>query len=413
LSFLPFLTRDGWLILASRGARGVAYGFVSVLLAAYFQLLGADEAMTGVLLGVALLSGAALNITLSKYADRFGRRRFLAVAGLLMFASGLVLAFTRSIEGALAAALLGALTPTAMEVGPFLSLEQAILPQASSAEGRTDAYAWYNLVGSLAAAVGALLTGLAGVFAALQGGDLVAGIHSMFLWYALTGLLSVALALALSPAVEPAPTTAPVERKALSPEGRRAVSRMAALFALDSFAGGMIIRTFTAYWFTVRFGTPIEALGIVFFAANSLSALSYLVAARLTRRLGLVRTMVFTHVPSNILLVAMAAAPSFEAGAALFLARMSIAQMDVAPRQEFVVTVVAPSERTAAAGLTNTARNIAQAGGPFVIGPVVAVLTIGGPFAAAGVMKLVYDLALLRTFGPGRRTERPASEAGK
>ncbi len=384
-----------------------------MLLAAYFQLVGADEAMTGVLLGVALLSGAALNITISRYADRFGRRRFLALAGLLMFASGLVLALTRSLEGALAAALLGALTPTAMEVGPFLSLEQAILPQASSAEGRTDAYAWYNLVGSFAAAVGALLTGLAATFAVLLGGDLIAGIHAMFLWYAFTGLLSVALAAALSPAVEAPASPAPLERQTLSPEGRRAVSRMVALFALDSFAGGMIIRTFTAYWFTVRFGTSLETLGLVFFGANTLSAISYLFAARLARRLGLVRTMVFTHIPSNVLLVAMAAAPSFEVGAALFLGRMAIAQMDVAPRQEFVVTVVGPAERTAAAGLTNTARNIAQAGGPFVIGPVVALATIGGPFAAAGILKLAYDVALLRTFGPRRREEPAAEGAGK
>lgn len=379
-------------------------------MAAYFQLVGADGALTGVLLGVALLSGAALNVTLSKYADRFGRRRFLALAGLLMFASGLVLVLTRSIEGALAAALLGALTPTAMEVGPFLSLEQAILPQASSEQGRTDAYAWYNLVGSFAAAVGALLTGLAAYFAALQGGDLIAGIHAMFLWYSLTGLLAVALALALSPAVEVPASGASPNKQTLSPESRRAVSRMVALFAVDSFAGGMIIRTFTAYWFTVRFGTSLETLGLVFFGANSLSALSYLAAARLTRRLGLVRTMVFTHIPSNIMLMAMAFAPGFEAAVALFLGRMAIAQMDVAPRQEFVVTVVAPAERTAAAGLTNTARNIAQAGGPFVLGPVVAIATIGGPFAAAGLMKLVYDVAFLRTFGSAERSKSHALE---
>ncbi len=349
-------------------------------------------------------------MALSKYADRFGRRRFLALAGLLMFASGLVLAFTRSLEGAFAAALLGALTPTAMEVGPFLSLEQAILPQASSADGRTDAYAWYNLVGSFAAAVGALLTGLAALFATLLGGDLVAGIHAMFLWYALTGLLAVALALALSPAVEVQASPGPSEAPTLSPESRRQVSRLAALFALDSFAGGMIIRTFTAYWFTVRFGTSLETLGLVFFGANTLSALSYLAAARLTRRLGLVRTMVFTHIPSNVLLVAMAFAPGLEVATALFLGRMAIAQMDVAPRQEFVVTVVSKAERTAAAGLTNSARNLAQAGGPFVIGPVVALATIGGPFAAAGLMKLVYDVGLLLTFGPARRAKHGASD---
>jgi MFS family permease len=381
---------------------------MSVLLATYLTELGADEVVAGIVLGVALLSGAVLNIAASRLADRHGRRRFLAISGLLMFASGLTLALTGSLEGAVVAALLGALTPTAMEVGPFLSLEQAILPQVSTAQGRTDAYAWYNLVGSFAAAVGALLSGLAGTFAVITGSDLIGGMHVMFLAYALAGLFSTALAFALSPAVELADAAEgpPVQ---LSPDSRRAVNRLVALFALDSFAGGMIIRTFTALWFTVRFSPDIGTLGLVFFGANTLSAVSYLVAANLTRRVGMVKTMVYTHLPSNALLIAMAFAPTFELGVVLFLARMSLAQMDVAPRQQFVVSVVARHERTAAAGITNTARNIAQAGGPFVIGPVVAALAIGGPFILAGVLKIGYDFALLRTFG----RVRTGVEAGR
>ncbi len=401
-SVLDFLTRDGWLLLAARAARGVSYGFVSVLLATYLQLLGANEVLSGVVLGVAMLSGAGLNIAASRWADRFGRRRFLAISGLLMFASGLILATTGSLEGAVLAALFGALTPTAMEIGPFLSVEQAMIPQASSVKGRPDAYAWYNLVGSLAAAVGALFTGLAGVFALARGTDLVGGIHVMFLWYALTGLVSVALSLALSAAVELPKAERSRGAEPLSPEGRTAIRRLVGLFSLDSFAGGMIIRTFTALWFTVRFAPSVEVLGLVFFGANALSALSYLVAARLVRTLGLVRTMVYTHIPSNILLIAMPFAPTFELGAVLFLARMSISQMDIAPRQQFVVAVVAPRERTAAAGITNTARNLSQAAGPFVIGPVVAVAAIGGPFVVSGLLKLVYDVSLLRAFGSAR-----------
>jgi MFS family permease len=399
---LDFLTRDGWILLAARTLRGVAYGFVSVLLATYLALLNADEATSGVVLGVAMLSGAALNIVAARYADRLGRRRFLALSGAIMFASGLVLAVTSSIEGALAAALVGGLIPTAMETGPFLSVEQAILPQASAPDRRPDAFAWYNLVGSMAAAFGALLTGLAGYFTMALGGDPLAGYHVMFLWYAVTGLASLALALTLSREVELNDPDGAGGPRPLSPEGRKAVRMLTALFSVDSFAGGMVIRTFTALWFAVRFAPSIEVLGLVFFGANALSALSYLFAARLVRRLGLVKTMVYTHIPSNVLLAAMAFAPTFEVGVALFLARMSIAQMDVAPRQQFVVSVVRPHERTASAGITNTARNISQAGGPFAIGPVVALSSIGGPFVIAGVMKVAYDLALLRAFGRSR-----------
>jgi len=396
---LDFLTRDGKVLLVARSVRGVTYGFVSVLLATYLGLLGADETLSGVVLGIALLSGAVLNVAASRFADRVGRRRFLALAGLLMAASGAVLALTSTLPGAVAAALLGALTPTAMEVGPFLSVEQAMLPQAGDPARGPDAYAWYNLSGALAAAFGALLTGLASFFALSAGGDLVAGIHVMFWGYAAAGAASAVLALMLSDAVELDPASRAEGKVPLSPEGRRVVGRLTALFALDSFAGGMIIRTFTALWFTVRFAPSVEVLGLVFFAANTLSALSYLIAARLVPKLGLVRTMVYTHVPSNILLALMAFAPTFEVGVGLFLARMSVGSMDVAPRQQLVVSAVAPRERTAAAGITNTARNIAQSGGPFVIGPIVAVAAIGGPFLVAGVLKLAYDASLLRAFG--------------
>jgi MFS family permease len=395
---LDFFTQDGKLILASRALRGVTYGFVSVLLATYLQVLEADEVTIGVVLGIALASGAGLNILASRHADRWGRRRFLALSGVLMFGSGLVLATTGSVAGAVLAALMGALTPTAMEVGPFLSVEQAILPQVSTSEGRSQAYAWYNLAGSFAAALGALLTGLATVLTTLVGNDPLAGYHLMFLGYGAAGLAAAAVALMLSPAVEPqAESGGPVAP--LSPEGRKVVTRLALLFGVDSFAGGMIIRTFTAIWFTVTFSPSLEMLGLVFFAANTLQGVSFLVAARVAAQLGLVRTMVYTHIPSNLLLVALPFSPTFAVAVAVFLARMGLGSMDVAPRQEFVVTVVAPQERLAAASLTNTSRNVTQAGGPFALGPLVALAGLGAPFAIAGVIKIVYDVALLRTFG--------------
>jgi len=393
------LTRDGQLILLSRSARGLTYGFVSVLLATYLEALGANEATIGVVLGLALLSGAGLNILAGRFADRLGRRRFLGLSGVLMFLSGIILAVTGSVEGAVLAAMMGALTPTAMEVGPFLSVEQAILPQVSPSDSRTRAYAWYNMLGSFAAAVGALLSGLASALTVALGGDPLAGIHAMFLWYALTGLGAAAISLGLSPAVEAPLAARGPERAALSPPARTAVNKLVLLFGIDSFAGGMIIRTFTAFWFTVRFQPTLETLGVVFFFANTLSALSYLGAARLAERLGLIRTMVYTHLPSNILLVVLPFSPTFEIAVAVFLGRLAIAQMDVAPRQEFVVSVVSAPERTAAASITNTSRNVTQAAGPFALGPVALLFGVGGPFVISGILKLAYDLLLLRTFG--------------
>jgi predicted MFS family arabinose efflux permease len=296
-----------------------------------------------------------------------------------------------------------------MEVGPFLTVEQALMPQVAQPARRPDMFAWYNLLGAFAAAFGALASGAAPALGAAAGGGAMAGYHLMFLAYGLVGLAAALVALSLSPAVEAQRAhegQAPSGR--LSPEGRRTVRALSLLFAVDSFAGGMVIRTFTAFWFAVAFAPSVELLALVFFAANMLSGASFLVAARLTRRLGLVRTMVYTHLPSNLLLIAFPFSPNLEVAVALFLARMSMAQMDVAPRQLFVVTVVGPSERTAAAAITNTVRNVAQAGGPFALGAIAAATFLGAPFAVAGALKVAYDLALLRWFGSVPEPERGA-----
>jgi len=396
---LDYVLRDGRVLLVARATRGVAYGFVAVILASYLQALGADAATIGAVLGLALGSGAALSLVAGRFADRFGRRRFLALMGVSMFAAGLILAFTDSVAGAAAACAFGALSPTAMEVGPFLSVEQAVLPQVTRAARRADMFAWYNLVGNFAAAFGALLSGAAPAIGAAVGGDTVAGFHAMFLAYGVIGLAASAMALSLTRGVEAPASGAGPTRGRLGPEGRRTVRSLAALFAVDSFAGGMVIRTFVAFWLAVVFAPSVEVLGLVFFGANMLSGISFLVAARIARRLGLIRTMVYTHIPSNLLLMAFPFSPSFEVAAALYLARLSMAQMDVAPRQLFVVTVVRPDERTAAAAVTNTARSVAQAGGPFALGAIASATFLGAPFAVAGALKIAYDLVLLQRFG--------------
>jgi MFS family permease len=394
--------------MLSRSRRGVTYGFVSVILAAYLEALGADGPTIGAVLGLSLASGAGLNILASRYADRIGRRRFLALSGLLILASGLTLTFTRSIEGAVLACSLGSLTPTAMEVGPFLSVEQAMLPQTTRDSHKANTYAWYNLLGSFAAAVGALITGIVPWLGSLVGGATFEGFHVLFFVYGAVGAVASLFALGLSPAVEPEAQERGKRPAPLAPESKKTVRSLSALFALDSFAGGMVIRTFTAFWFTVALGASLETLGVLFFLANALSAISYLPAAWLSKRIGLVRTMVFTHIPSNLLLVALPFAPTFEIAAAIFLVRMATASMDIAPRQVLVVTLVRPEERTASAALTNTARNVAQAGGPFAVSAIVGLSFLGAPFAVAGVLKIVYDLWLLRAFG--NTPEGPAAD---
>jgi predicted MFS family arabinose efflux permease len=412
---VPTLSSDARLLFATRAARLFAYGFLSVVLVLYLAEAGLDERRIGLLLTLTLLGDAAISLGLTTRADRAGRRRMLVAGAALMIFAGALFAVTKSFALLLLAATVGVISPAGNEVGPFLAIEQAALSQAIPAERRTRTFAWYALAGSLATAVGSLAGG--NLASALQrgGSSALASYRAIVLGYALLGAVLLVLFTRLSPAAEapPAKRVAAIERPSfLRPNlglhgSKGTVLRLSSLFAVDSFAGGFVVQSFVAYWFHRRFGADPALLGVIFFVANAVAGLSALSAAWVAERIGLVRTMVFTHLPSNVLLFAVPLMPSLPlAMAALFL-RFSISQMDVPTRQSFTMAVVEPDERSAAAGVTGIARTVGASLAPMAAGPLYASAALASvPFFIAGGLKIAYDLALFVAF----RSVKPPEE---
>lgn len=380
--------------MANRAVRTFGYGFTGVLLGIYLSLLGGGDAAVVAALGISLLSGAVLNVLVGYRGDRFGRRRTVVLFGLLMASAGLLLAVAPTFSLALLVLLLGTVSPTGTEVGPFLAMEQSVVADVARAGRRTRAFAAYNLAGSLAAALGALASGLP-TYVLGEVPTTPDPLRPMFLLYAFLGLTAAALGWALPKSVELPHREEPVR---LTPPSRARVARLSALFAMDSFAGGFVIQSFVAFWFFVTYPESREVLGLLFFAAGLLTALSFLAAARLGERFGLLETMVFTHLPSNVLLILIPVAPGFLPALGLYLGRMALSQMDVPTRQAYLAGIVARRERTAANAATNTARNLAQAGGPLTAGAVVSLLGLALPFFLGGGIKILYDLSLYAAF---------------
>lgn len=380
--------------MANRAVRTFGYGFTGVLLGIYLSLLGGGDAAVVAALGISLLSGAVLNVLVGYRGDRFGRRRTVVLFGLLMASAGLLLAVAPTFSLALLVLLLGTVSPTGTEVGPFLAMEQSVVADVARRGRRTRAFAAYNLAGSLAAALGALASGLP-TYVLGEVPTTPDPLRPMFLLYAVLGLTAAALGWALPQSVELPNREEPVR---LAPRSRARVSRLSALFAVDSFAGGFVIQSFVAFWFFVTYPESREVLGLLFFAAGVLTALSFLAAARLGERFGLLETMVFTHLPSNVLLILIPVAPGFLPALGLYLGRMALSQMDVPTRQAYLAGIVARQERTAANAATNTARNLAQAGGPLTAGAVVSLVGLALPFFLGGGIKILYDLSLYAAF---------------
>jgi MFS family permease len=373
-----------------------------VLIGVALARAGRSGAEVGLVLG-ALLAGTALcSLLLAHYGDRVGRRRSYRLLLVAMGAAGTVFAVTTWPPALVLAALTGTVSTEVVESGPFTSLEQAMLPHTVNPAGRTRLFGRYNVVATLAGAAGALAAG----GPALLGRWLPAlpATQRWLLAYPLAAAVGLAVAARLSPAVEAAvgshTRTPPLHHS------RRIVYRLAGLFALDSFGGGFVVQAFIAYWFARRFGASPELLGLVFFTIGLLQALSFQLAVRLAERIGLLPTMVFTHLPSNLLLAAVAFAPNLASALTLLLARFALSQMDVPTRQAYVVGVVDPSERTAAAAYTNTARYLVRPLAPLVAGALLQGAWLGTPFLVAGALKSAYDLGLYRLF----RNIRPETE---
>jgi MFS family permease len=406
------LTRDGWLLFATRFVRLFAYGSLSVVLVFYLVGIGLNETQTGLLLTLTLAGDTVVSLVLTTRADRIGRRRMLIIGAALMAMAGLAFASTSHFGLLLVAGTIGVIIPSGHEVGPFLSIEQAALSHVVPDHDRTETFAWYTLVGSIATALGALAAGSSTRLFEAVGVAPVRSYRLVVIAYAMLGLLLAALFHRLSPAAEAASLG---ERRALQltvtdlsglDRSRDVVVRLSGLFALDSFGGGFVIQSFAAYWFHLRFGVDPGTLGAVFFWANIFAGLSALVASRLASRIGLVRTMVVTHLPSNVLLILIPLMPTLSLAVAVLLVRYSISQMDVPTRQSFVMAVVPPEERSAAAGVTGVARTVGASISPLFVGLLFAhPELVDVPFFIAGSLKIVYDLALYRSFAAVRAGE--------
>jgi MFS family permease len=376
-----------------------AYGALAVILVLYLAALGFDGAGIGILLSLTLVGDTLISLWLTTHADSLGRRRTLVIGALLMAGAGFAFAVSDAFVVLLVAATLGVISPSGNEVGPFLAVEQAALSETIPSARRTSVFAWYNLVGSVSTASGALFTGL--VVGGLRAGGLgeIAADRVIVMAYAGIGLVLAVVFRAVSPAVEVAAVDTTIARRLGLHRSRGTVARLAALFSLDAFAGGLVMQSLLAYWFHVRFGVPEAVLGGIFFAANLLAAASALAAARIAARIGLVNTMVFTHLPSNVLLILVPLMPTLPLAIGCLLARFSISQMDVPTRQSYTMAVVDPDERSAAAGVTGIARTTGAAVSPLLAGPLVASAGLASlPFLIGGGLKIVYDLLLWAAF---------------
>jgi MFS family permease len=388
---------DGRLLFVGRCMRMFAYGFLSVVLVLYLTSLGLTDYEVGMLLAMTLLGDTAVSLWMTTAADRLGRRRMLIAGGLLMAGAGAAFAFTQEFHWLLVAAIIGVISPSGKEVGPFLSIEQASLAQLVPAERRTMVFAWYNLVGSISAAVGAFCGGAAAEASRSAGAVGAAVYRPAILAYAVAGIVLTAIFVLVSRKIEP------VEPPHPSPLGlhrsRKIVFKLSSLFALDAFAGGLIMDSVVAYWLHLKFGADELVLGAVFFWTNLFGGLSGLVAARLSQRFGLLNTMVFTHLPSNVLLLLVPLMPSLPGAVAVLLVRCCISQMDIPTRQAYVISVVTPDERSAASGVTMVARSLGAGLSPALVGAMLAEPSLRSlPFFLAGGLKIVYDLWLYHEF---------------
>ncbi len=395
--------RDVRLLFITRVVRMFAYGFLSLVLVLYLAAAGLSEERIGLLLTMTLVGDTLLSLWITTSADWVGRKWMLLAGAGLMVLGGAVFAATGNFWLLLLAATIGVISPSGNEVGPFLAIEQAALAQVVAPQRRTLTLAWYNLAGSLGTAMGALLCGL--LVQSLQAHEVgpLDSYRVVLLAYAGAGVLLATLFLRLSRAAE-APTPAPGEavppRRLLGlHRSRGTVMRLSMLFALDAFGGGFVLQSIIAFWFHARFGADPATLGGIFFGANLLAAVSALAAAALARRVGLLNTMVFTHVPSNILLILVPLMPTLPLAVAVLLARFAISQMDVPARQSYTAAVVSEDERSAAAGVTGVARTAGAALAPVFAGPLLARPGLAGmPFLVAGLLKLLYDGLLYRFF---------------
>jgi MFS family permease len=404
----PTTPRDARLICVAGLLRSTAVSFTGVTLAIHLSEVGLSTTQIGLLIGVGLAGASLATVLVSVRGDAWGRRRLLIGLAVLSATGYIALAVFDDVTALVPLAFVGMLNGTGRDRGAASALDQAILPETVPDDRRTWALAWYNVTLDAGHAAGAL----AGTLPTLLMGATALSSQNAhrvtFLLCAGAMLTSALPYLALTRRVEVAASAASAPHRPVDPRSRRVITRLALLFGLDSIGGGFLNSALIAYWFFVQYGTSEAELAILFFAARVLNALSHVGAAWLARRIGLLNTMVWTHLPSSLFLIAAPAAPTAAVAAALFLAREALVEMDVPTRQSYVMAVVTPGERMFASGVTNVTKNVAWAVGPSFAGLVMQHLALAGPLVIGGSLKIAYDLLLYRSF----RHVRPPEEIG-
>jgi MFS family permease len=399
-------TRDARLLVAARALRGFADGVVSVLLADYLTGIGCSSLQVGAIVTGTLLGSAALTLLVGLGGDRIGRRNLLLAASALMLGTGIGFSGITAFWPLLVIAVVGTLNPSIGDVSVFLPTEQGVLSGAVAGPERIALFAWYNVAGAFTGALGALASGLPVLFARRQGGDLAEAERSGFVLYAAVALVTAGLYAQLSPSVEGHRGKGKSSPLASS---RGIVLRLSALFCIDSFSGGFIVQSLLVLWLYRRFQLAVTTAGVVFFVTGLLGALSQFVSPWLARRIGLVRTMVFTHLPSNLFLALAGVMPNAPLAIVFLSLRALLSQMDVAARQAYVMAVVPPEERPAAASVTNVPRSLAAGLSPLLAGLLLERTSFGWPLIVAGALKAIYDVLLLLQFQSVQPPEEKAA----
>jgi MFS family permease len=416
---LNWLSKDGKLILLARTTRTFAYGFLSIILAIYLKLSGFNDLLIGIILSSTLINSIIFTLIVTLYADRIGKRKILIVYASLMSVSGVIFFASNNFILLIVSALIGTINVTGSETGSFLSLEQAILPQTlKDQKKRNTLFAIYNMAGTFAMSAGVLLSGLPNIIEQYYQLNEIQSIKPLFLLYAILGLIVLLIYLKLSHNIEITKLNTNNDKKqkknplgqsskTLSPKSKEIITKLSGLFAIDSFAGGFVIQSIVSLWFFTKFGADLTILSYVFSIAGILTAFSFIISTKIADKFGLINTMVFTHLPSNILMVLVAFVPTFELAIVLYLIRMGLSQMDVPTRQSYIVAVVNDDERTAAVGITNISRNITQSVSPSIAGYILQFASfLYAPFLLGGSLKIVYDIALYLNF----RKIKPSDE---
>jgi MFS family permease len=395
---------DARRLLTTRALRGLADGAVSVLLPSYLTAIGFSPLHVGAIVFGTLLGSAALTLWVGLVTDRLGRRRVLLAACALMLLTGIGFATTTAFWPLFVVAVVGTLNPSAGDVSLFLPVEQAALAEAAEPRDMTAMFALYNVAGAMAGAFGALASGVPAILAARRGWALASALRSGFVAYSIIALIAFSFYQRLSPAIEV--ERQPVKSAPLA-KSRAIVIRLAALFSIDSFGGGFVIQSLLALWLFRRFNISVQVAGAFFFAAGILGSLSQFISSALAARFGRINTMVFTHLPSNAMLIFAALMPTPALTMAFLLMRYSTSQMDVPARQSYVMAVVPPEERAAAATVTNVPRSLASALAPLPAGAMLDWSSFGWPLICAGTLKAIYDILLLIQF----RAVKPSDES--